>query len=152
MASSVRFRRAGFAAAALASVFLLAACAPPTTPAEEYSGTPVSDHAGDAEGEHEGEENVEGEPQAAWLGEGGQLAVTVWGSSTCPEVGTDIRVVEPAGAGNRVAIDLVEHPEDQVCTMDFVPHTTVFWTPMTVTTTEPLIVEVFGAEVEVPIK
>ncbi|WP_156891466.1 hypothetical protein [Agromyces subbeticus] len=152
MASSVRFRRAGLATAALASVFLLAACAPPTTPAEEYSGAPVSDHAGDAEGEHGGEEHAEGEPQAVWLGQGGQLAVTVSGSSTCPEVGTNIRVIDAAGEGNRVAIDLIEHPEDQVCTMDLVPHTTVFWTPMTVTTTEPLIVEVAGAEVEVPIK
>jgi hypothetical protein len=36
--------------------------------------------------------------------------------------------------------------------MDFVPHTTVFWTPTDVTTTEPLTVEVAGTTVTVPIK
>lgn len=151
MATSVRLRRAGLAAAALASVFLLAACAPPTRAAENYPGEPVVEHA--EEGEHADEgEHEEGAPQAAWLAQGGQLAVTIWGSSTCPVVGASIEVVEPAGEGNRVAIDLVERPADEMCTMDLVPHTTVFWTPMNVTTTEPLVVEVQDAEVVVPIK
>lgn len=150
MASSVRIRRAGFAAAALASVFLLAACAPGTGPADEYAGLPVSEH--EEEGAHEETENEEGEPVAAWVGQGGQLAVTLWGSSSCPQVGRDIRVIEPAGQGNTVAIDLVERPEDEVCTMDFAPHTTVFWTPLEVTTTEPLKVQVAGSTVTVPVK
>ncbi|MFB9641570.1 hypothetical protein [Agromyces lapidis] len=149
MATSVRLRRAGLAAAALASVFLLAACAPPTRAAENFPGEPVVEHG--EEGGHE-EENVDGAPQAAWVGQGGQIAVTIWGSSTCPVVGDDIRVLEPAGEGNRVAIDLVERPADEMCTMDLVPHTTVFWTPMNVTTTEPLAVEVQDTEVTVPIK
>ena len=151
MATSVRLRRAGLAAAALASVFLLAACAPPKSAAENFPGEPVAEHA--EEGSHdEGEANVEGEPQAAWVGQGGQLAVTLWGSSTCPQVGETNRVVEKAGEGNRVAIDLVQRDENEVCTMDFVPHTTVFWTPMDVTTTEELTVEVADAEVVVPVK
>ncbi|MFF2275550.1 hypothetical protein [Agromyces sp. NPDC058126] len=149
MATSVRLRRAGLAAAALASVFLLAACAPPTRAAENFPGEPVAEHG--EESSHE-EENAEGGPQAAWVGQGGQLAVTIWGSSTCPVVGESISVVEPAGEGNRVAIDLVERPADEMCTMDLVPHTTVFWTPMNVTTTEPLVVEVQDTEVTVPVK
>ncbi len=170
MAHSVRVRRAGLAVAALASVFLLAACASGAA-AENYSGLPVSDGAGAAEGgegesgETEGgeggEEAGEGaideealgeEPQVVWLREGAQLAVVIGGSSSCPSVGERIRVLEKADQGNRVAIDLVERPEDEVCTMDFVPHTTVFWTPTDVTTTEPLTVEVAGTTVTVPIK
>lgn len=151
----VRARRAGFAAAAaLASVLLLAACGPGAGPIENYTGEPVSDHPGDAEGNTEtepGEEPSEG-LAAAWLQQGGRLAVTIWGSSTCPSVGREIRVIDPAGEGNRVAVDLVQRPEDEVCTMDYVPHTTVFWTPLDVTTTEPLVVEVAGQSVEVPIK
>jgi hypothetical protein len=152
--TSVRARRAGLAATlALASVFLLAACGPGAGPIENYSGLPVSDHAGDADG-HEGEEEGEAPEalSAVWLENGAKLAVTISGSSSCPNVGRQIRVTEPAGEGNRVAVDLVERPDDEVCTMDYVPHTTVFWTPLDVTTTEPLVVDVAGESVTVPIK
>jgi hypothetical protein len=149
-------RRAALAGAALASVFLLAACAPATSPAESYAGQPELEHVveEDEEGAAEEEEHeaVEGETSAVWLQQGGQLAVTTWGSSTCPVVGTDIRVVEPRGEGNTVEIVTKEYPEDQICTMDFVPYTTVFWTPLDVTTTEPLTVQIQGEELEVPIK
>ena len=36
--------------------------------------------------------------------------------------------------------------------MDFAPYTTVFWTPLEVTTTEPLKVKVAGSTVTVPVK
>ncbi|WP_448005962.1 hypothetical protein [Agromyces bauzanensis] len=149
MASSLPLRRAGLVAAAVASVFLLSACNPGGGAIEDYSGVPVSDHAGDAEG-HEGA--AEDEVQAAWLQQGGQIAVTIPGSSTCPVVGSDIRVVDKAGEGNRVAVDVVERDEDEVCTTDLVPHTTVFWTPAYVSTTEELTVEVVGETVTVPVK
>jgi len=171
MAHSVRVRRAGLAAAALASVLLLTACNPGGGPAEDYTGLPVSDEEAAVEGEAgeaEGEGEVEGEaelpagaideealgegPQVVWLEQGGQLALVIGGSSSCPSVGREIRVLDKAGEGNRVAIDLVERPDDEVCTMDFVPHTTVFWTPTEVTTTEELLVEVAGTTVTVPIK
>lgn len=166
MASSVPLRRGLLAAAALASVFLLSACAPPHTPAEDYPGEPVVEHAVEedeaGEGETEADEEeaeapaeepagAEGEPTAVWLAQGAQLGVTVWGSSTCPPVGTRISVVEPQFEGNTVAISLKDYG-DGACTMDLVPHTTVFWTPMNVTTTEPLTVQVAGTEVEVPVK
>lgn len=152
---------------ALASVFLLSGCNPSGRAAENFSGLPVAEEAApvDVDPESGGEiddpaeEEVEGpaweesdQPQVAWWEEGGQLALVVYGSSTCPTVGQEIRVLEPAGEGNRVAIDLVQRPDDEVCTMDFVPHTTIFWTPVEVTTTEPLVVEVAGFDVEVPIK
>ena len=152
---------------ALASVLLLAGCNPSGAPAEDFSGLPVADEAApiDVDPESGGEvddaseEAEEGapfeesdQPQVVWWEQGGQLALVIYGSSTCPSVGRDIRVLDEAGEGNRVAIDLVERPEDEICTMDFVPHTTLFWTPVTVTTTEPLIVEVAGATVTVPIK
>jgi len=167
MAPSVRLRRVGLIAVALSSVFLLSACNPSGSAAEDFPGLPVEAEAapvdvdpesgGDisdaAEGEAEGEPFVESnEPQVAWWEEGGQLALVVYGSSSCPTVGKEVRVLEEAGEGNRVAIDLVQRPEDEVCTMDIVPHTTLFWTPVEVTTTEPLIVEVAGSEVTIPIK
>jgi hypothetical protein len=154
--ASTSLRRAALAGAALASVFLLSACAPGTSPAEQYAGQPELEHAveEDEEGAAEEEEHdaVEGETSAVWLQQGGQLAITTWGSSTCPVVGTDIRVVEPRGEGNTVEIVTKEYAEDQVCTMDFVPYTTVFWTPLDVTTTEPLTVRIQGEEIEVPVK
>ncbi|WP_395245745.1 hypothetical protein ACGGZK_08030 [Agromyces sp. MMS24-K17] len=159
MASSVPLRRGLLAAVALASVFLLSACAPPHSPAEDYPGGPVIEHpveedegdTGETEGHEEEAAGEEGTPTAVWLAQGGQIAVTVWGSSTCPPVGTEITVVEPKFEGNTVAISLKDYG-DAACTMDFVPHTTVFWTPMNITTTEPLTVQVAGTEVEVPVK
>ncbi|MDR5698473.1 hypothetical protein [Agromyces aerolatus] len=154
MASS-SLRRAALAGAALASVFLLAACAPGTSPAESYQGEPEVEHivAEDEEGAAEEDTHaVEGETSAVWLQQGGQLAITTWGSSGCPIVGTDIKVIEPRGEGNTVEIVTKEYPEDQICTMDFVPFTTVFWTPLDVTTTEPLTVLIEGEEIEVPVK
>jgi hypothetical protein len=163
----VRVRRVGLMAAALASVFLLSGCNPSGNPAEDFSGVPVAEEAepigvdpeeggeeSDAsEDVEEGEPfNEDGEPNVVWWEQGGQLALVVWGSSTCPVVGEKISVVDPAGEGNRVAIDVVKRDENEACTMDLVPHTTVFWTPVEVTTTEPLIVEVLGTEIEVPIK
>lgn len=141
---------------AVASVFLLSACNPSPRAIESFSGMPVSDHAGE---EGTGDDEVVADEESAteglsaeWVGQGGQLAVTISGSSTCPPVGTRINVVEPAGEGNTVSVDVAEIPADQVCTMDFVPHTTVFWTPVFVTTTEPLVVEVGDQSVTVPVK
>ncbi|QEO15086.1 hypothetical protein FLP10_12175 [Agromyces intestinalis] len=154
MASSTSVRRVALAAAALASVFVLSACAPGTSSVEHFPGLPVVEHAaGDDEGgagEAE-QEGGDGRPVAMWLEQGGKIAVTVWGSSTCAPIGERISVVEPKGQGNTVAISLKEYG-DGMCTMDFVPHTTVFWTPMNITTTEELTVQVADTEVTVPVK
>ena len=142
-------------------MFLLSACNPPSGAAENFPGVPTEADADvvdvdsghdDAGDEVEPPASSEDGPVVVWWADGGQLALTISGSSTCPPIGDQIRVLEPAGEGNRVAIDLVERPENEVCTMDHVPHTTLFWTPTTVTTTEPLLVEVAGEEIEVPVK
>ena len=167
MTTSARVRRVGLMAVALASVLLLSACNPSGSPAEHFAGVPEADEAvpvdvepedgGEEEDASEAEEEGEpftedGSPNVVWWEQGGQLALVVWGSSTCPVVGERISVLDPAGEGNRVAIDVVKRPENEACTMDLAPHTTLFWTPVEVTTTEPLTVEVLGTEVEVPIK
>jgi hypothetical protein len=170
MATSERVRRVGLAAAALAFVFVLSGCNPSGNAAENFPGRPVPEEAAAVDlgagsdeadvGVEEGEEAEEAvdpmepndTPEVIWWNEGAQLALTISGSSSCPVVGRDIRVLQEAHEGNRVAIDLVQRDENEICTADFVPHTTLFWTPVDVTTTEPLVVEVFGTEVTVPIK
>ncbi|QTX05555.1 hypothetical protein [Agromyces archimandritae] len=140
---AISVRRSVLAAAAAASVLLLSACAPGGGAIEDFSGLPA---------EAEGAEGTIGEPQAVWLESGGKIAVTLYGSSTCPYVGTDIRVVDDKTAGNTVAVDVPALPEDQACTMDLVPHTTVFWTPMNVTTTQDLTVQVMDETLTIPVK
>ncbi|SFR84397.1 hypothetical protein SAMN05428970_2986 [Agromyces sp. CF514] len=151
MHSSLTLRRAGLAAVAVASVFLLSACNPSPRAIENFDGLPVSDHEGDADGHTDEGASDEG-LSAAWVGQGGQIAITISGSSTCPVVGTRINVVDDADSGNRVSVDVQGPADDEVCTMDFVPHTTVFWTPVFVTTTQPLVVEVGDQSFTLPIK
>lgn len=167
MAQPLGVRRLLAATIALASVLTLAACTPGTGPIRDYAGLPIveeeesegagtdeSEGAGEAEEQEEGEEAEEptgDEPLAVYLGDGGRIAVTIWGSSTCPVVPTEIRVLETAEEGNAVEFVLPE-PDDGPCTADFVPHTTEFFTPDDVTTTQPLRVVVGEQEIEVPIK
>ncbi|UOE42696.1 hypothetical protein [Agromyces larvae] len=154
MASSTSVRRVVLAAAALTSVFLLSACAPGTSSVEHFSGLPTVEHAVVGEEgtiETAEQEGGDGQPVAMWLELGGKIAVTVWGSSTCAPIGERISVVAPKGEGNTVAISLKEY-RDGACTADLVPHTTVFWTPMNITTTEELTVQVADTEVTVPVK
>ncbi|MWB99084.1 hypothetical protein [Agromyces seonyuensis] len=156
MASTLLLRRAGFIAVAAVSVFALSACAPSKGPASDYSGLPtvdehVAEGVGDDEGEGAEEEVVEGETSFTWLQQGGRFAVTTWGSSTCPVVGERVSVVHPQGEGNTIEIAVSEIADDAVCTMDLVPHTTEFWTPLHVTPTEELTVVVGDEEIEVPV-
>jgi hypothetical protein len=138
-------QRLALSLVAVASVLALAGCNPGPRSIETFAGLPDEhDVSGSSEELPEG-------PQVAWVQDGGRLAVTIWGSSTCPTVGTDLHVVKPAGEGNSVKVDLAP-PSDGVCTMDLVPHTTMFWTPLNVTTTEPLTVEIGKETVELPTK
>lgn len=127
---------------------MLSACAPGTSPVTDYPGVPTIEH-GDGEGH---EIDVADGLSAMWLENGGKIAVTTFGSSSCPVVGTDISVVEPAGEGNTVEIAVAGFDENTPCTMDLAPHTTEFWTPMNVTTTEELTVMMNEQTVQVPIK
>ena len=77
---------------AVAGVLALAGCAPGSASIETFAGLPAERDVSQSS-----EELPEG-PQAAWVEDGGRIAVTLWGSSTCPTVGTGIHVVKPAGA------------------------------------------------------
>ncbi|MCS5732701.1 hypothetical protein [Herbiconiux daphne] len=130
---------------ALAFAFVLTGCTLPG-PMANFSGLPGEEQiAGESEPDDSG-------LQAFWLNEGDSIAVAVSGSSTCPVIGSRLNVIDPAGEGNVVEIVPVAQPADQICTMDYVPHTTTFPTPNDVTTTEPLVVRVGDKEVTVPIK
>jgi hypothetical protein len=139
----IRTRTVAAVVGAGAAVLALSACMT-TYPTEEYRGDPegIIQSAG---GEDEG-------VMVSWLEQGTQIALTTWGSSGCPVVGSHISVVSPAGQGNTVKITVEDIPDDQVCTMDYVPHTSVFWTPQEVITGEPLTVQVLGEELELPVK
>ena len=132
--------------ATLAAAFALTGCTV-TGPTENFSGLPDEEHI-----VTESEGGIDSPVQAFWLHEGAQIGVSISGSSSCPVIGSQIIVVDPAGEGNTVEITTVPQAEDKICTMDFVPHTSVFWTPDFVTTTEPLTIRVGDQEVELPIK
>jgi hypothetical protein len=170
MTSRTDVRRLLFAGIAVASALLLTACNPGSAAVEDFPGLPVVDE--EVESEEENEETDLGgstedeideddavevpeptgdEPYVQYLQNGGRLAITIWGSSTCPVVPTELHVTAEAGEGNAVEAELPE-PEVGPCTADFVPHTTVFWTPVDVTTTEPLEVTIGDQVVTVPIK
>ena len=89
-----------------------------------------------------------GQAAATYLENGVNFAVVLWGSSTCPPVGERLHVLpdEP----NAVRIDLREIPQDRPCTMDLVPHTTVFGTKTS--TVEPLVIHVGDETIELPVK
>ena len=170
MAQRLRVRHVGAVLAVLGALSL-AGCAS-NTPIDDFSGVPlvpvqataeevdVEDEGDVEEVEAEAEPEVEleeldvpeGETTAAYLNYGDRLAIVLWGSSTCPPVGSQIVVTENAENGNAVRVDLVERPDDEVCTMDLVPHTTVFGTPQSITTTLPLRIDVAGEEIELAVK
>jgi hypothetical protein len=125
------------------AVLALAGCMT-SYPTETYNGDP-EESIRSVGGEEDG-------VMLSWLHQGGQIALTTWGSSTCPVVGSHIDVVSPSGEGNTVAITVDPIGDDQICTMDYVPHTSVFWTPQEVITGEPLTVQVMGKELVLPIK
>ncbi|WP_133161096.1 hypothetical protein [Microterricola pindariensis] len=143
MATTLRTRRLVLATVVAASALLLTGCAP-------IGNTPTGNFPGFPEGT-EPSGDVTGEPQAAWVSEGDKIAITLFGSSTCPYIASTINVVKKADEGNAVSIEVPALP-DQPCTMDLVPHTTEFWTPQDVTTTKPLQITVLDQTIELPIK
>lgn len=172
IATGSPFLRFAVASAVLVAAFGLSACNPGPEPIEHFAGVPLiapefepepeGETGGEAEGEAAAEEEAEvelvelevseGEARAIYLEDGGRIALVLWGSSSCPPVGTAMTVVADAESGNAVRVELVSYPEDQPCTQDFVPHTTVFWTPVYITTTQELRIEVGDEEVILPIK
>jgi hypothetical protein len=109
---------AALAVAALA----FASCAHGT----QDSTKAVTDYHGEPSGVGIPAGNTEKAPFSLWLKGGDQFTVTLDGSSTCPPVATQFEVT----GQNRINLT-VPNPNDQgkICTMDLVPHTTVFSTP-----------------------
>ena len=146
---------------AVLGVTTLAGCAS-NTPIEDFPGVPLVPVAatgeercrgrGEPEPELEEVEVPEGEPHAVYLDYGDRMAIVLWGSSTCPPVGSHIVVVEDQFNGNAVRLEVAEIPADQICTADLVPHTSVFGTPQSVTTTQPLRIDIDGEEIVLPVK
>lgn len=132
-------KRVGVAAAAIVMVLGLAGCAAGIGPSEQYPGAPSG----------VSQEALTGETQAFYVSDSGAIAVVLWGSSTCPLIGERMVTEQPAADGNAVRVDVRKIAEDQPCTRDLVPHTTVFPTPGDVTTTQPLTIRVADAEVEI---
>lgn len=134
--------------AVVAAVSLSGCSGTPSGAVTNYSGWP----AVSMPGEGGSGELADGSPHAVWLDNGEKLAVITYGSSTCPLVGSSIDVVQDANNGNVVKVNLAAIPSDKACTLDLVPHTTEFWTPQRVTTTQKLTVQVNGSTVTVPVK
>lgn len=118
-------------------VLALTACAAGAAPTEEYAGGPQGVR----------ESALNGEPQAFYLADAGAIAIVLWGSSTCPPVGERMVVEEPAEKGNVVRVDVREQTDGRPCTRDLTPHTSVFVTPASVTTTKALTIRVDGIEI-----
>lgn len=83
---------------------------------------------------------VDGGTGAAWSAEPGLLYVVTYGSSSCP------LVAEPEAAvrDGAVVVTFVEIPPDTVCTMDYVPATSVVAVPSEVDASAEVSVELEG--------
>lgn len=115
-----RLARVG-AVALLASLTVvgLAGCGNSTSPVTDYSGEPKGVPAPPS--------SAGGSAFSVWLKGGDQFTVTLYGSSTCPPVATGFSL----RGKNLMTVEVKKHG-DKACTMDYVPHTTVFSTPNTI--------------------
>jgi hypothetical protein len=105
------------AVAALAVVTVLAGCT-------GAPGRPVEDYAGEPKGVQAPASSAGGASWAAWLEDGAQFAIVLYGSSSCPP---KVQNVDATG-DDTITATLAPAPGG-ICTRDYVPHTTVFATP-----------------------
>lgn len=107
-------------AVAVLTVLALAGCS-------ENSTKPVTNYRGEPKGVEAPASSAGGAPFSVWLKNGDQFTVTLYGSSTCPPIATKFALV------GRNKMELTISTGTKVaCTMDYVPHTTVFSTPNTI--------------------
>lgn len=133
------------------AIVALSACAntPATTP-DNGSGigaaqSAVEDYAGLPEGMVGLPEHPSGEPQLYWLKDGGQIGITLWGSSTCPPIVESLTQTS-SNAFTAVQAEIPAKP----CTRDLVPHTTVFTTPRDTTTSSDVTIVLNGTSLTLP--
>ena len=105
------------AAAALASVAMLAGCS-------TAASRPLENYAGEPKGVDAPASSAGGAAWAAWLEDGTQFAIVLYGSSTCPPQVQNVT----ATADDTITATLAPAPGG-ICTHDYMPHTTVFSTP-----------------------
>ena len=109
-------------AVAVLAVAALAGCS-------QNSTTPVTDYKGEPKGVEAPASSAGGAPFSVWLKGGDQFSVTLYGSSTCPPRATRFKLT----GHNKVELTVAKAgAKNKVCTMDYVPHTTVFSTPNTI--------------------
>lgn len=120
---SRRFARLAIASVAAGlAVVALAGCA-------QNSTKPVTDYRGEPKGVTAPPSSAGGAPFSVWLKDGDQFTVTLYGSSTCPPVATRFKLT----GHNKVELTVsTGKDKNAACTMDYVPHTTVFATPNTI--------------------
>ncbi|AMB57582.1 hypothetical protein [Microterricola viridarii] len=130
---------------ALTVVVGISACA--STAGSPTGGTigASDDYAGLPEGLDGLPQNPSGDPQLYWLKNGAQIAITLWGSSTCPPI---VESLTPTSAN---AFTAVQAPlPAKPCTRDLVPHTTVFKTPSDTTTSSDVTIVLDGTSLTLP--
>jgi hypothetical protein len=113
-----------------AGVVCLAALA--LTGCAQNSTHPLTDYRGEPKGMTPPESSAGGAPYSMWLKGGDQFSVTLYGSSTCPPVATRYRLTGKNQVELTVSTTGGSTSSPKPCTMDFVPHTTVFGTPNTI--------------------
>ena len=103
--------------AALATVAVLAGCS-------SAPGRPLEDYAGEPKGVDAPASSAGGAAWAAWLEDGTQFAIVLYGSSSCPP-----KVQNVSATGDATITATLAPAPGGICTHDYVPHTTVFATP-----------------------
>lgn len=117
-------RRARVVAASVVAglvVLALAGCA-------QNSTKPITDYKGEPKGVEAPPSSAGGAPFSVWLKSGDQFTVTLYGSSTCPPIASRFKLT----GHNKIELTVAGPPKGRPCTMDYVPHTTVFATPNTI--------------------
>jgi len=106
---------------------------------------PVKDYSGEPTGVEAPASSAGGASWAAWLDDGRQFGIVLYGSSTCAPTVASISVT----GDNQLKGTLSPAPGG-VCTRDYVPHTTVFTTPKGVTTTSDVTITLPDGTLTIP--
>jgi hypothetical protein len=106
---------------------------------------PVDDYKGEPKGVVPPASSAGGAAYAVWLKGGAQFAIVLYGSSTCPP---KVATVESVGSNQLKATPAPI--QGSVCTSDYVPHTTVFATPGSVTTTSDVTIKLPDSTLTLP--
>ena len=106
---------------------------------------PVDDYKGEPKGVVPPASSAGGAAYAVWLKSGAQFAIVLYGSSTCPPTVATVETI----ASNQLKATPAPIG-DGVCTRDYVPHTTVFATPSSVTSTSDVTIKLPDSTLTLP--